>query len=143
SASSVNLGALVPEEHGSGRDRIAEAVESGVDLGRPKEGRPETGSYAEVVVGDVGTKPGDSAGDLGAPVLGAGEEATGIASGAVSGGVTFGEEGGIVEAPDEDEEPTAVENLRGDSALAAAAAAAAAARQAQEEGVSGAALVEE
>src|SRR5262249_51686867 len=63
--SSVNLG-MPLKEKGSDRDLIAEAVESGVDLEHGPDERPETGSYAEVVLGEPPSSGGsDSAVNLG------------------------------------------------------------------------------
>ncbi|MBI1917726.1 MAG: hypothetical protein HYS12_23770, partial [Planctomycetes bacterium] len=77
-SSVVNLG-MPLEEKGSDRDLIAEAVESGVDLDHGPEQRPETGSYAEVVIGkQPAAGPSDSAVDLGAPAVADDEEAAAL-----------------------------------------------------------------
>lgn len=66
--SAVDLGAIF--EEGSHRDLIAEAVESGVDLTKSVHDKPDTGSYAEVVIGDqpAAADGASSAVDLGAAV---------------------------------------------------------------------------
>jgi hypothetical protein len=67
--SSVNLG-MPLKDKGSDRDLIAEAVESGVEL-EPGSGKhPETGSFAEVVLGEPpASGGGDSAVNLGGPAV--------------------------------------------------------------------------
>ena len=69
-ASSVNLGAPPAPGAGSSRDLIAEAVESGVDLGLPEEPVAETDEDFEDVILTIPTAPapGDSVVDLGAAI---------------------------------------------------------------------------